>query len=167
MMEETGGGEKKLKLEEKATATEETKKTEYEIFQSLTAVVPKPPRKRIPCPECGVMIPPNTLKRHLLKHAKMAEKSGGAESQGNAGNSGPELSGQEKPQKKRVECDKCGLKMAPNVIKRHLLKHKKSGGAGKKPRNSLKEFIYSDYSNDDSNLDPQTMASTATAKAAA
>lgn len=100
------------------------KPTEYEIFQSLSVQVPKTVRKRVECPECGIMIPPNTIKRHLLKHSKNAAN----ESLGLTSSLAP-LGGVLKvaapPKKKKIQCTKCDLLLAPNVIKRHMLKHGK------------------------------------------
>jgi len=96
------------------------KPTEYEIFQSLSVQVPKTVRKRVECPECGIMIPPNTIKRHLLKHSKKKEN----ESLGLTSNLAP-LGVPAPPKKKKIQCTKCDLLLAPNVIKRHMLKHGK------------------------------------------
>ena len=39
--------------------------------------------KKVPCPECGAQLPPNTLKRHVAKHKKVkeAKATGGPEEQ--------------------------------------------------------------------------------------
>ena len=31
--------------------------------------------KKVPCPECGAQLPPNTLKRHVAKHKKGKEQA--------------------------------------------------------------------------------------------
>jgi len=50
----------------------EDKLTEYEIFQKLQLKEPsKTGKKKIECKECGLYLPTNTIKRHLLKHEKM------------------------------------------------------------------------------------------------
>merc|ERR1712002_20103 len=84
--------------------------------------------ERIPCQQCGKMLPKNAMKRHLMKHETVSRES---DSEKNLGRKTVEENNieegdDEKPNKRRkVTCVECGLQCAPNVIKRHLEKHAK------------------------------------------
>jgi len=72
--------------------------------------------KKVPCPECGAQLPPNTLKRHVAKHKKGKEqaKATGAPVE-------QALSDE------RIPCTQCGKMLPKNAMKRHLMKHETTG----------------------------------------
>ena len=102
----------------------EEKLTEYEIFQKLQLKeTSKTEKKKVECKECGMMLPVNTIKRHLLKHEKDTLKEEAGEQ--------PELpvkveKSKPKPAKnKKVGCSHCTKVFPPHTIKRHEAKCKK------------------------------------------
>merc|ERR1712012_1503058 len=84
---------------------------------SLAIPPPKPvsTKKKVPCPECGKQLPPNTLKRHIAKHKKTKEqpKVPGTPDQGLAD--------------ERIPCSQCENMLPKNAMKRHLMKHETAG----------------------------------------
>jgi len=84
---------------------------------SLAIPPPKPvsTKKKVPCPECGKQLPPNTLKRHIAKHKKTKEqpKAPGTPDQGLAD--------------ERIPCSQCEKMLPKNAMKRHLMKHETAG----------------------------------------
>ena len=110
---------------EKSPVVEETKLTEYEIFQKLQLKeTSKTEKKKVECKECGMMLPVNTIKRHLLKHEKEALK----EEAGDEMEEVPVQAEKPKPKaarSKKLGCSQCGKLFPPHTIKRHEIKCKK------------------------------------------
>lgn len=101
----------------KEKENEEDKLTEYEIFQKLQLKEPsKTGKKKIECKECGLYLPTNTIKRHLLKHEKNALKA-----QALAESSISEKENKEK----KVPCPDCDKTFPANSIKKHTAKHRR------------------------------------------
>jgi len=105
----------------------EDKLTEYEIFQKLQLKEPsKTGKKKIECKECGLYLPTNTIKRHLLKHEKNAIKT-----QALLDNATSE----KETTDEKVPCTECDKIFPPNSIKKHMAKHKRD----KKNNESVKD----------------------------
>ena len=104
---------------------EEEKLTEYEIFQKLQLKeTSKTEKKKVECKECGMMLPVNTIKRHLLKHEKEAQK----EEAGEEVEEVPVKAEKPKPKaarSKKIGCSHCKKLFPPHTIKRHEAKCKK------------------------------------------
>merc|ERR1711915_147546 len=96
---------------------ENSKLTEYEIFQKLQLKEPsKSGKKKVECKECGLFLPTNTIKRHLQKHEKNTLKAQNVE----------DTSITEKEEKeKKVPCTDCDKSFPANSIKKHMAKHKR------------------------------------------
>ena len=134
------------------TPVQEEKLTEYEIFQKLQLKeTSKTERKKVECKECGMMLPVNTIKRHLLKHEKEAQKvEAGEETEEvpvkvekpkpKAGRSKKVTKCKKEKEKKsaeietektqteefvddRIPCPHCSKMFPKLVMKRHLMKH--------------------------------------------
>ena len=99
--------------------------SEYEIFQKLQLKeTSKTEKKKVECAECGMMLPVNTIKRHLLKHEKDSMKEEQEEQE-----EPPVKVEKSKPKKpaknKKVSCSQCKKLFPPHTIKRHEVKCKK------------------------------------------
>merc|ERR1711915_1029579 len=85
--------------------------------------------ERIPCTQCGKMLPKNAMKRHLMKHETISHESDTEKiSTEKSEDDISQDTGEDEKQKvsrKKVTCVECGLQCASNVIKRHLEKHAK------------------------------------------
>ena len=152
--------DKNKKSEEKGAEAddEDEKLTEYEIFQKLQLKESKSLKKKTECKVCGMMLPVNTIKRHLLKHEK--EKT--MENVESVETSKPKNVKKQKPTKKppaknkkdtggqvetkkapelvtqrsiqdsnddgRIPCPQCFKMLPANAMKRHLMKHETVSG---------------------------------------
>ena len=109
---------------EREKSPAEEKLTEYEIFQKLQLKeTSKTEKKKVECKECGMMLPVNTIKRHLLKHEKEALREEAIEEE-----EVPVPVKKIKPKaakNKKVSCSQCKKLFPPHTIKRHETKCKK------------------------------------------
>ena len=120
------GSSSKERRELAPAVEEEEKLTEYEIFQKLQLKeTSKTEKKKVECKECGMMLPVNTIKRHLLKHEKEALKEEAGEEMEEV----PVKAEKPKPKaagrSKKTGCSHCKKLFPPHTIKRHQAKCKK------------------------------------------